>query len=145
MICTDISKCALCLDYVLIRSVSYASCVHVMRDIASTIYKITKKIGSYIRRRQVLGLIDAFCDVTDEQLCDTGICAVCRVEFIRRSQSPQDRTNFRPTSPSRRASSFHEQARPKLLPCGHAFHRKCLQICCESRAICPLCRAPLGI
>lgn len=126
---TDVSRCALSLHYVLTWSISYVSCAHVIRDVAITVHKITKDIDGHIRRQRVLRLIDiTFRNAIEDQLCVAGMCAICRIEFILRAQSLQRDTNY-----------------PKVLSCGHVFHRQCLRLWFQSRTTCPLCRAEAGV
>lgn len=126
---TDVSRCTLSLYYVLTWSISYISCTHVIRDAAITVHKITKDIDGHLRRRRVSRLIDTtFRNATEDQLCVAGMCAICRIEFIRRSQSLQGDTN-----------------NPKVLSCGHVFHRQCLLLWFQSQNTCPLCRAEAGV
>ena len=40
---------------------------------------------------------------------------------------------------------FRPEDRLITIPCGHLFHEKCLSDWLEINAICPLCRAPVGV
>ena len=126
---TDVSRCALSLHYILTWSISYISCAHVIRDAVITVHQITKGIDGHLRRRRVSRLIDStFRNAIEDQLCVAGMCAICRVGFIQRAQSPQGDTN-----------------NPKVLSCEHVFHRGCLLLWFQSQTTCPLCRAEAGV
>lgn len=126
---TDVSRCVLSLHYILTWSISYVSCAHVIRDAAITVHKFTKGIDGHLRRRRVSRLIDlTFRNAIEDQLCVAGMCAICRIGFIRRAQSSQGDTN-----------------NPKVLSCGHVFHRECLLLWFQSQTTCPLCRAEAGV
>lgn len=100
-----------------------------MRDAAAAIYKITKDIDGHIRRRRVIRMVgNTFRNAVEDQLCIAGMCAICRIEFILHSQLPQKNASH-----------------PKVVPCGHVFHRQCLQLWFQSRTTCPLCRASAGV
>mmetsp|Transcript_5420 Transcript_5420/g.16166 ORF Transcript_5420/g.16166 Transcript_5420/m.16166 type:complete len:564 (+) Transcript_5420:193-1884(+) len=109
----------LMLAFVYVKA-KYTLPLHIIRDIWMTFNKFYKRWADFKRYRRVMSTMnELFEDATEEELAaGDGICIICRDE-VRNSA--------------------------KKLPCGHIFHKTCLQGWLKRQLNCPTCRAVVDV
>jgi E3 ubiquitin-protein ligase synoviolin len=104
----------------------YGIPLHIVRDVYMTLRSFLQRCRDLVRYRQATAnMQERYPTATQEQLSMTdGICIVCREEMhLGQDQQPL-------TIPDT----------PKVLPCGHIFHFRCLRSWLERQQACPTCR-----
>jgi len=103
--------------------------LHLVRDLWWTAASVRSRAGAFLAYRRAAAALDAGLDdagEADVARCG-GVCIVCRDEMEVGGGD----------------GGGGARARAKVLPCGHAFHVRCLRSWLERQQACPICRAPV--
>lgn len=137
--------------YIFFWSTTYASAVHIIRNVFTTTLRILQRVGVVLHQKQIAKMIEEnFAEPTKMQAGTAEICVICRLEV----RTGQDKKVLQTDQTQRAwghaalcgtAPDYPRYSQPKCLPCGHRFHSQCLQYWLEQQPRCPVCRRHVKI
>ena len=122
----DLAKLTIYLSFFSTIIALYGLPLHLFRELYMAVASFVKRISDVIKyRRATQNMNSKYPDAKQEDLERVhSLCIICREEL----KLPE------------RGEGMPLNRRPKVLPCGHTFHFRCLRSWLERQQACPTCR-----
>lgn len=127
----------------------YSLPLHLIRELYLTTHAFVKRFNEVVAYHKAIRELNAkFPSLTKEEIAGLPerTCIICREDIqheLPALPAPQNNNNLAVNN-NRLGMLFNGNKNDvKKMPCGHAFHGKCLRSWFERQQVCPTCRTPL--